>query len=228
MIARSRCVDGLHAGANFSPEPGYVKRRVRAIVARSSYMMLFVPPAALFAWVLALASGVDNEPRRLRPRSSPNRAFAGRWASRRPRGSLGVTAWRDVFPGLRLEGGAGLGFSGLQLSGMGEAGRGRAESVRPLGSASRLASLSGEGLFRDRHGGSSLVMPWLNLDLVGYEHVIQSPMAAPWVFICGGLTTPLRRRALGRHRRRRQRRAVQVVGAADSGRAQFLTTSLVR
>jgi hypothetical protein len=88
-----------------------------------------------------------------------------------PTGVIGVVVWRDVTPVLRLEAGTGWGLSGLQLSGFSKLVLG-GEHHRFVGGAGVSVGIPiGEPLFRDRHEGSPIVMPWLNADLAGYEYV---------------------------------------------------------
>jgi hypothetical protein len=105
-------------------------------------------------------------------------------------GLIGATAWRELLPVLRIEGGAGVGLSGLQIS-AGTALVLGSEHDRfvPGAGVSLGIPVSSESVFRDRHGGSPVVMPWLDADLVGYEH--RTPQG--WtVLVTAGMTTPLR------------------------------------
>jgi len=106
-------------------------------------------------------------------------------------GMLGAVVWRDLAPALRVEGGSGMGLSGLQLSALlklvagGESHRFVAGAGVSLG-----IPINGSSIFKDRHDGPEIVMPWLNVDPLGYEYM----SADGWtVSLELGATTPLRR-----------------------------------
>jgi hypothetical protein len=106
-------------------------------------------------------------------------------------GILGAVVWRDLAPALRAEAGVGMGLSGLQLSGVLKVVAG-GESHRFVAGAGLSAGIpiNGSSIFRDRHDGAEIVMPWLNLDVLGYEYM----NASGWTFsLSVGATTPLRR-----------------------------------
>jgi hypothetical protein len=106
-------------------------------------------------------------------------------------GLLGATAWRDLLPAVRIEGGAGVGLSGLQVSAAAALVLGSEHDRFITGAGVSLGiPVSSESVFRDRHGGSPVVMPWLDVDLVGYEH---RTLAGWTLLVAAGTTTPLRR-----------------------------------
>jgi hypothetical protein len=105
-------------------------------------------------------------------------------------GMFGVVVWRDLAPVVRAEGGLGMGLSGLQLSALlklvagGEAHRFVAGAGLSLG-----IPVGGASIFKERHDGPEIVMPWLNVDLLGYEYM----SGHGWTFsLALGATAPLR------------------------------------
>jgi hypothetical protein len=123
----------------------------------------------LFVLLVAYTMGVISAPpdgHQSRPSGARGElGFAG------PTGMFGVVFWRDVTPVLRLEAGTGWGVSGLQLSGFSKLVLG-GEHHRFVAGAGVSAGIPiGEPVFRDRHGGSPIVMPWLNADVAGYEYM---------------------------------------------------------
>jgi hypothetical protein len=106
-------------------------------------------------------------------------------------GMLGAVVWRDLIPALRAEGGTGIGWSGLQLSGLLKLVAGGEHHRFVAGAGLSLGiPVGGGSLFKDRHDGAPIVMPWLNVDFPGYEYMSTDGWA---LSIALGATTPLRR-----------------------------------
>jgi len=109
-------------------------------------------------------------------------------------GELGVVYQADVSEHVALEGGAGVGFTGIQLSGMvkgtlpawsGEltTGVGLSLAVPALGMGVQSEYVDGEAV------PSGETIPWLNLDLIGFQRQYGSTVLA----MALGVTAPLRR-----------------------------------
>jgi hypothetical protein len=148
-----------------------------------------VQALALTAWVLLLAGAADPEAPALPPAViGPVQGLRWEVGFGSPTGFLGVSAWRDFSRPIRLEGGVGLGISGLQLGGMLKAVVGERNRFVP-GAGVSLGLPLGNAVLRDQHGGSPVVMPWLNLDILGIEHVTDSGGLG---FFCLGLVAPMR------------------------------------
>jgi len=110
-----------------------------------------------------------------------------------PVGFAGASAWHDVTPHFRLEGGGGFGWSGLQVSALARAmlGTPNHRLVPGLGVSLGIPTDNGEiaDPSVDGHRDSSVVMPWLNVDVLGYEYKSD----AGWTLLTAfGLFTPLR------------------------------------
>jgi hypothetical protein len=106
-------------------------------------------------------------------------------------GVLGAVIWRDLAPVVRIEGGAGVGLSGLQLSTlMRLLVGGDSHRFVPGAGVSLGLPVGGSSIFKQRHDGPAIVMPWLNVAPLGYEY----RSANGWTFALElGATTPLRR-----------------------------------
>ena len=142
-------------------------------------------PTALAMCVLASAPSLGNDDRPAHQMGA--RGELGFGAST---GMLGAVVWRDLAPAIRAEGGAGMGLSGLQLSALLKLVAG-GESHRFVAGAGVSLGLpiNGASIFKASHEGTSIAMPWLNLNLLGYEYM----SAQGWtVSLELGATTPLR------------------------------------
>jgi hypothetical protein len=106
-----------------------------------------------------------------------------------PIGIIGCTFWHDIVPPVRFEGGIGLGVSGVQLSALSRFVLGNEHHRFVPGIGLSIGVPVGDPVFRDRHGGSAVVMPWLNADLLGYEY---SSDRGWTTLVAGGVTLPLR------------------------------------
>jgi hypothetical protein len=111
-----------------------------------------------------------------------------------PVGSLGVVYSRPVHRFAAVELGAGLGFSGVQLSGMVKArvGSERTKFTPGVGLSLGLPILTavheGHPMNDDEMRGSPVSMAWLDVDLLGVEHRTRSGLV---LSASGGLTVAL-------------------------------------
>lgn len=110
-----------------------------------------------------------------------------------PVGMAGISVWRDVAPAFRLEGGVGAGLSGLQLSALGRflLGGPNHRFVPGIGVSLGVpvgATLVPWGGYRAESGRVDVVIPWLNVDALGYEYESNGG----WTFLAAaGATTSL-------------------------------------
>jgi hypothetical protein len=141
---------------------------------------------ALCVWASAGATANDGS---AAPRVRPTglRAELGLGTSS---GVVGAVIWRDLAPAVRVEGGVGAGFSGFQLSALLKLVAGRDHRFVAGAGVSVGVPLNGGSIFKERHDGPAIVMPWLNVDPLGYEYRSHEG----WTFTMEvGVTTPLRR-----------------------------------
>lgn len=98
-----------------------------------------------------------------------------------PVGELGLVYSRPIHPNVALELGAGIGFSGLQLSGMAklQLGEGRTKFTPGIGLSVGLPVIGssyheGHPDEDDEMRGPSVTMAWLDVDLLGVQHTTRS------------------------------------------------------
>jgi hypothetical protein len=103
-------------------------------------------------------------------------------------GEVGLSASRDLLPWLRAEAGMGYGYSGLQLSSMVRFVLGDRHRFIPGAGLSLGIPVNGSAFLKG-HDGDPLVMPWLNIDGLGYEYQDRRGLNFS---IALGATVPLR------------------------------------
>lgn len=138
--------------------------------------MLIAVSSMPFTACAAPALALDARP------PSPTFKAAGNLGVGSAVGLVGATLTYAPIAWLHVEGGVGIGFTGLQLSTMGKLSFG-SRSDRYVGGI----GLSLAPHHVDAHGGS-FVVPWFNLDAIGYEHRFPSGWS---VTLIAGLTVAL-------------------------------------
>ena len=121
------------------------------------------------------------------PPSPSRNAFCFNVGAASAVGFLGLTYARDLGSVLQLELGVGAGATGAQISLMPKLIlAGSSASDRVLFGAGVSVGIPGAKLYP---AGTYVLMPWINVDLLGYEHRATSGFD---FLIAGGITTALR------------------------------------